>query len=76
VTAVEPYTPLVCNRCGVSVAICACPDMDQRLRECCDHEHVAFKWCLSCNRHYARCRCKEPLFGVRTGGKTMNAVFQ
>lgn len=64
-----------CNKCGNDVGACTCPDIDQRLREASDSPHVMIKWCLTCDKHYARCRCAEPLFGVRHAGKTGPAVL-
>ncbi len=50
------------------MAQCGCADADARLRQASDSTYVAFKWCRTCDKHYARCRCVEPNFGIRTGG--------
>lgn len=59
---------LVCGRCGLGIGDCICADADTRMREASDSKHVIFKWCRTCDNHYARCKCEVPNFGVRTGG--------
>jgi len=67
---------MFCVTCNTDVHDCTCPDIDDRLRELTGASGpLLARWCLACDKHYARCRCTEPLFGVRTGGKTMNALF-
>jgi hypothetical protein len=62
---------MFCMRCNVDLAECSCPDIDQRLKDASDSAHQAVKWCMVCDKHYARCRCEEPVFGIRTAGKVM-----
>lgn len=66
---------MYCNKCSNSIKDCVCLDINNRLRELSDGEYVIFKWCLNCDKHYDRCRCLEPLFGIRTGGKIKNAIL-
>jgi len=66
-----------CGRCNNPLNECTCPDIDERMRELTGPgSHLLAKWCLNCDKHYARCRCAEPLFGVRTDGKTSPAIFK
>ena len=64
----EVLDMLTCGKCNQSVDRCICPDQDARLRWASDSEHVLFKWCRTCDKHYARCQCSVPDFGIRTGG--------
>lgn len=59
---------LTCGTCGKRIAECTCKDQDERLRQASDSDYVIFKWCRKCDKHYARCKCEVPDFGVRTGG--------
>lgn len=59
---------MTCGKCNHGIGDCICPDADQRLREASDSEFILFKWCRKCDKHYARCKCEEPDFGVRSGG--------
>lgn len=61
-----------CGICGTDVGQCTCPDIDERLKSL---TLVLMKWCLECDKHYARCKCAEPVFGVRTDGKNMPTTF-
>lgn len=67
---------MFCDKCDKDLHECVCSDIDQRMKELTDEGGpLIAKWCLSCDKHYARCRCSEPLLGVRHNGKTMPAVF-
>ena len=62
---------MFCSKCNHDLNECVCADIDTRLRELSDKgSHMMFKWCLTCDKHYARCRCEEPIFGIRTDGRT------
>lgn len=62
---------MACVECGSDLDVCSCPDIDERLRNLSDTQLIALKWCFECDKHYARCRCAEPLFGIRTGGRIL-----
>lgn len=66
---------MTCGVCGQDVATCACADQDARLRQASDGDAVIFKWCRKCDKHYARCRCQEPDFGIRTGGQVYGPEY-
>ena len=48
---------------------CTCPDIDVRLTEAFKSENLAARWCSTCDKHYARCRCTTPVWVMRTGGR-------
>ena len=68
---------MFCGKCNKDLQECICFDIDTRLLELSNKGgSFLFKWCLNCNKHYARCRCKEPLFGIRTDGKVMSTTME
>lgn len=58
-----------CGKCLNDLHDCACADVDERLRSATDLDGFAARWCMECDKHYARCRCAEPIWGIRVGGK-------
>jgi hypothetical protein len=62
-------TDVVCTLCNRSIDNCTCPETDESLKWAADSTNVMFKWCRACDRHYARCRCEQPDFYLRCGGK-------
>ncbi len=59
----EQETSMVCVKCGETLGLCECPDMDERLAELSKMGHMTFRICLNCNKHYARHDCDRPLWG-------------
>jgi hypothetical protein len=57
---------MVCGKCCKDLHDCACHDITERLAGI---TKVAMKWCRTCDQHYARCRCAEPVFAIRLGDK-------
>jgi hypothetical protein len=64
---------MFCTRCNNDLHDCTCPDIDERLRNL---GAVVIKWCLTCDKHYSRCHCEDPVFGVRTDGKNMPTTMK
>ena len=60
-----------CTVCGEDVWACKCPDLNDRMRKASDSEYVAMRWCQVCDSYYARCRCPEPDWVCRVGGRFM-----
>jgi hypothetical protein len=61
---------MVCQTCG-PIAQCTCPDCDERLKDVAfgpRYKFLMFKWCRTCDKHYARCRCETPAFYIVSGG--------
>lgn len=60
-----------CGQCNNEVVDCTCsPSAAERISK---HSgvagHVASKWCRRCDSHYAACKCEDPAWAVRAGGK-------
>lgn len=62
---------LTCGPCGKGFDLCLCSDADERLKRLAFDPAglIAFKWCRTCDRHYARCQCKTPDFYLVKGGE-------
>lgn len=60
-----------CGTCDTGFDKCTCPDIDERLKKLAWMKNgmVAFKWCRTCDKHYARCQCKMPDFYLVKGGE-------
>ena len=66
-----------CSKCNKDLNECICPDIEERLKELTGKKGpLIAKWCLNCDKHYARCRCTEPLWGVREDGKVKATTMQ
>ena len=60
---------MFCVKCQKDVSDCTCPDIAERLRSLSDGSHHIQRWCLACDQHYSQCKCENPVWGMRTGGK-------
>lgn len=62
---------LTCTVCNTDIGGCVCPDRDEGLRSVAydPNGSVAFKWCRTCDKHYARCKCETPNFYVILRGE-------
>ena len=47
-----------CEHCKRDIALCACLDIDQRLKELKDTDLFILPWCDKCDRHASRCVCR------------------
>lgn len=58
---------MYCTLCQNWVRDCICPDIDERLASIGQHPNIAIRVCTKCGRHYARCECEQPTWGIATG---------
>lgn len=68
-----------CGKCGTGFDKCTCPNADERLKSLAfdPKGFVAFKWCRTCDKHYARCKCETPAFYlVHRGEEMKQEIFQ
>lgn len=65
---------LSCDACNRNIADCICPDIDERLRVAATDLESNFiaKWCVGCNKYWARCRCAAPQFRIFSGGQQVD----
>lgn len=57
---------MLCMTCQKELTDCVCPDIDERLARISTSRHFVYRACLRCKKHYARCRCVEPTWGLST----------
>lgn len=57
---------MTCMKCNQHVSKCTCGDIKERLAAIANHPNIVVKWCLICDNHYARCRCVEPEFYLKS----------
>jgi len=48
-----------CDRCESELKDCTCPDLEKRLDSV---PNFVYRKCAKCKKHYARCRCVEPIW--------------
>ena len=59
-----------CMKCNNDLMECVCPDIEERLATLSGPGGpLVSRWCVACNKHYAGCKCENPVWGVRQDGK-------
>ncbi|KKN67476.1 hypothetical protein LCGC14_0460730 [marine sediment metagenome] len=53
---------LVCNK---TLHFCKCEDLEKRLDPAVDAGRFAYRYCKKCKKHYERCRCAHPAWGIK-----------
>jgi hypothetical protein len=56
---------MFCTACDHTLGECTCPDADARILAA--RQHTPMKWCKTCDKHYARCKCSVPNFTLMDG---------
>jgi len=51
---------MYCNHCENDLKDCTCEDIEKRLDVAVQSGHFDYNKCLTCGKHYARCKCEEP----------------
>ena len=60
---------MLCLKCGKDLIDCICPDKEERLKAIVDSPHLVTKVCKICGKHYAGCKCENPIWITVSGGK-------
>ena len=55
---------MYCAKCQNDLSKCTCPDIDERLASLEKAPNFCFRKCLKGGKHYSRCKCKEPEWGI------------
>jgi hypothetical protein len=59
-----------CAKCDTELEKCKCPDLAEKMRKLSgEGGPLSCKWCETCDNHYARCFCVDPVWRLRTDGK-------
>lgn len=54
---------MYCTLCHRELGECLCPDIDERLASLGKPGGpIVYRKCAVCNKHYARCKCAEPIW--------------
>lgn len=57
---------MFCTRCQKDLAECTCSDIEERLKKAATGGYFVYKYCKLCGHHYARCRCENPEWDIKT----------
>jgi len=52
---------MFCAKCQNDLVECKCSDIDERLASI-KPKYVIYRACEKCKKHYARCKCKNPIW--------------
>ena len=63
-----------CVKCQKELGDCTCPDINERLASLAASPHFVYRACLRCGKHYARCKCIEPAWGLSSDLKAEGLV--
>jgi len=55
---------MFCCKCQKDLSECTCGDIDERLASLNNSKYVVYRKCLICGKHYARCKCENPEWGM------------
>jgi len=61
-----------CNRCRAELDKCVCEDIDERIDDALKGGRVTFKFCKICDKHWQRCKCEKPEWGIKGMGAMNN----
>ncbi len=56
---------MICLSYDKHLSKCKCEDLEERLDRTVDLGYFAYKYCKICKKHYERCRCKKPDWGIK-----------
>lgn len=62
---------MYCMECKHDLGDCTCPDIDDRLSKLTGSHNLIFKMCQICALHYARCKCKIPIWVRSDNGEPL-----
>ena len=54
-----------CNKCKKGLKDCLCEDLEERLNAAVDAGFFTYKYCKKCDKHYERCKCDIPEWGLK-----------
>lgn len=63
-----------CTICQADLSQCTCDDLEERLRSATEalDGKLVYRYCKKCDKHYAKCQCEEPDWGVRGAPEQKN----
>ena len=65
---------MFCVKCQNDLYDCTCPDIDERLAKLGGSKsYVVYRMCIICKKHYSRCKCVSPQWGLSNNGATQQS---
>lgn len=61
-----------CVKCQKHLSQCTCPDLEERLNSAVKDGSFAYRYCKICDKHYERCKCKKPIWGIKNKEEKKN----
>lgn len=67
-----------CTICATPIALCKCDDIEERLKSAAEAmgSKFVYRYCKKCNRHYDKCFCKAPEWGIRGAEKKIKGEIK
>jgi len=56
---------MFCCKCQKHLSISTCPDLEERLDRAVASGAFVYKFCQICGKHYERCKCEKPKWGIK-----------
>ena len=59
-------------KCQNDLSECICPDIEERMASLKGSSYVVMRWCSVCDKHYALCKCENPVWTTNDKMKREN----
>lgn len=56
---------MLCCICQKHLSECTCTNLEDRLDSAVAAGFFVYKYCKKCGKHYERCKCKDPEWGLK-----------
>jgi len=56
---------MFCCICQKELSECTCTNLEDRLDRAVVAGKFIYKYCKKCGKHYERCKCKKPEWGIK-----------
>ena len=65
---------MICSKCQKDIDECQCEDIDNRIESLKDS--ILYRKCKICEKHYARCKCENPIWTTNHGDMFLPEEFK
>lgn len=63
---------MFCMKCQNELFQCTCSDLEERLNSAAADNALEYRYCTTCGKHYARCKCKNPTWAIKNSKNAGN----
>lgn len=63
---------MFCMKCQKDLSQCTCADLEERLNDAVAEGGFVYRYCKLCGKHYEKCKCKKPIWGIKDKEKVEN----